>query len=80
MNPHEEDNTLVKSMALALVAAVALAQGPGFGPGSGEAGYGGGYVPPNPNLTAEQSSKIGSLAAGPLMRLGPSQRSGGETA
>ena len=59
------------ALALALVAAVALAWGPGFGPPGFSRGFRGpAYgVPPIPNLTAEQSSKIQVLRDGFLKEI-----------
>lgn len=55
------------TVALALVAAVAIAWGPGFGPG-----LAGG--PPFANLTAEQSSQIQSLRDAYLKEIAPLQQ------
>src|SRR4030065_1974710 len=62
-------------LGLALVATVALAWGPGFGPGFGR-GFGGpaAGVPPIPNLTAEQASKIQTLRETSLKETEPLQK------
>jgi Spy/CpxP family protein refolding chaperone len=62
------------TLALALMATVALAQGPGFGRGFGP-GYGAGYgYQAIPNLTAEQSAKIQALQKAHLDETAPIQQ------
>jgi Spy/CpxP family protein refolding chaperone len=62
-------------LALALVATVALAWGPGFGPwfgrDFGRPAYG---VPPIPNLTDKQSTRIRALRDGFLKEIEPLQK------
>jgi Spy/CpxP family protein refolding chaperone len=62
-------------LALALVATLALAWGPGFGPWLGR-GFGGpAYgVPPIPDLTAEQSTRIQALRDSFLKDIEPIQK------
>jgi len=62
-------------LVVALVATVAFAWGPGFGPGFGRGFRGPAYgVPPIPNLTTEQSTRIQALRDGFLKEIEPVQK------